>query len=67
MKVKCVICDKIEDLVDESSLAKRLRNRPIHTYMCIDCHDRIELRTNERIATNKFKLYRKKKKDDDWW
>ncbi|MCH1623929.1 YlaI family protein [Ferdinandcohnia quinoae] len=67
MKVKCVLCDKIEDLVDESSLAKRLRNRPIHTYMCMDCHDRIEQRTNERIATNKFKLYRKKKTEDDWW
>lgn len=67
MKVKCVICDKIEDIEDESSQAKRLRNRPIHTYMCQDCHDRIETRTNERIATNKFKLYRKKKTDDDWW
>lgn len=67
MKVKCVICDKIEDIIDESSLAKRLRNRPIHTYMCKECHDRIEVRTNERIATNKFKLYRKKKTEDDWW
>ncbi|MEH7222413.1 YlaI family protein [Bacillus sp. JJ1566] len=67
MKVKCVICDKIEDIEDESSLAKRLRNRPIHTYMCTECHDRIETRTQERIATNKFRLYRKKKTDDDWW
>lgn len=66
MRVKCVICDKIEQIVDESGLAKRLRNRPIHTYMCNDCHDRIEQKTNERIATGNFRLYRKKKKQDDW-
>lgn len=67
MKVKCVLCDKLEDLVNDSGLAKRLRNRPIHTYMCDDCNERIEQRTNERKATNNFKLYRKKKQDDDWW
>jgi uncharacterized protein YlaI len=31
MRVKCVICDKIEAIEDESFEAKRLRNRPIHT------------------------------------
>jgi uncharacterized protein YlaI len=67
MRVKCVLCDVIEKLDDESSLAKKLRNRPIHTYMCMNCNDRIKSRTNERIATDKFKLYRKKKKEDDWW
>ncbi|MDV2687050.1 YlaI family protein, partial [Alkalihalophilus lindianensis] len=46
MRVKCVICDKIETLDDESIIAKRLRNRPIHTYMCADCHDRIRDKTN---------------------
>jgi uncharacterized protein YlaI len=66
MRVKCVICDKIENVIDESIIAKRLRNRPIHTYMCKECTDRIGQRTNERIATGNFNLYRKKKTEDDW-
>ncbi|MCA1029918.1 YlaI family protein [Bacillus timonensis] len=66
MRVKCVLCDKIEQINDETSIAKRLRNRPIHTYMCNECNNRIEKRTNERIETGNFKLYRKKKKQDDW-
>lgn len=42
MRVKCVICDKIESINDETLVAKRLRNRPIHTYMCDECAERIE-------------------------
>ncbi|QOR68417.1 YlaI family protein [Cytobacillus suaedae] len=65
MRVKCVLCDQINNIEDESSQAKKLRNRPIHTYLCPNCNKRIEERTNERIATGKFKLYRKKVKKDD--
>jgi uncharacterized protein YlaI len=66
MKVKCVICDKIETLEDESFLAKRLRNRPIHTFTCRSCHDRITERTNARIATGKFRINMPVKKEDEW-
>ncbi|WP_226665909.1 YlaI family protein [Metabacillus litoralis] len=66
MRVKCVICDTVETINDETLIAKRLRNRPIHTYMCKTCHERIEERTNDRIATGNFKLYRDKKTDDSW-
>lgn len=66
MRVKCVLCDKIESICDETLMAKRLRNRPIHTYLCDECYTRIEIRTNERHATGKFKLYRDKKHEDDW-
>ncbi|MRX71680.1 DUF2197 domain-containing protein [Bacillus lacus] len=66
MRVKCVICDSIEKLNDETLLAKRLRNRPIHTFMCETCHDRIKEKTNARIATGNFRLYRDKKSDDKW-
>ncbi|MED4015484.1 YlaI family protein [Sutcliffiella cohnii] len=66
MRVKCVICDKIENIHDELLIAKKLRNRPIHTYMCQTCHDRIESKTKERIATGNFKLNEPKKNDDDW-
>ncbi|RDU38436.1 DUF2197 domain-containing protein [Neobacillus piezotolerans] len=66
MRVKCVLCDTIEMIPDESPEAKRLRNRPIHTYMCIPCHDRIAERTNERIASGNFRLYRTKKNKDDF-
>lgn len=66
MKVKCVLCDKIESIEDESFLAKRLRNRPIHTYMCNECHERIAKKTKARIASGKFKLYRSAEKNDQW-
>ncbi|ETI66149.1 YlaI family protein [Neobacillus vireti] len=66
MRVKCVICDKIEAIEDESLEAKRLRNRPIHTYMCNECSSRITKRTNARIDTGNFKLYRTKSEKDDW-
>lgn len=66
MKVKCVICDKIEDIADDLPLAKKLRNRPIHTYMCIPCNERIEERTKERVSSGNFKLYKDTKKDDSW-
>ena len=56
MKVKCVICDQIESIPDDSAEAKKLRNRPIHTFMCQTCYIRIENRTNERIATGNFRL-----------
>lgn len=63
MRVKCVLCNTVEKLDDESSLAKRLRNRPIHTFMCKTCHDRITQKTNNHLKSGKFKLYRKKKVD----
>lgn len=66
MKVQCVICDKTEEIDDELPLAKKLRNRPIHTYMCQACHDRIKERTEARIATGKFRLYRSVHRDDEW-
>ncbi|WP_040227915.1 YlaI family protein [Bhargavaea cecembensis] len=54
MLVKCVLCDREGEISDDAPEAKRLRNRPIHTYMCPECHDRISSRTAERIATGKF-------------
>lgn len=66
MKVKCVICDQIESIEDDSPQAKKLRNRPIHTFMCKVCFDRITNRTNERISTGNFRLYRSKTEDDEW-
>ena len=46
MRVKCVICDKIENIKDDSFQAKRLRNRPIYTYMCETC-SQIELQKEQ--------------------
>ncbi|MBL4952539.1 YlaI family protein [Neobacillus sp. OS1-32] len=66
MRVKCVICDKIETIDDESLMAKRLRNRPIHTYMCKDCHDRISEKTNARLETGNFRFYRSRPDKDEW-
>ncbi|MCY8230840.1 YlaI family protein [Priestia endophytica] len=66
MRVQCVICDVIETIDNELPLAKKIRNRPIHTYMCQRCHDRITKRTEERKATGNFKLYESKKDEDEW-
>ena len=66
MRVKCVICDKIETITDESLIAKRLRNRPIHTYMCNNCNERITEKTNARMDTGNFRLYRPKDDKDEW-
>ncbi|WP_102347073.1 YlaI family protein [Bacillus sp. Marseille-P3661] len=66
MRVKCLLCDKIDSLDDESPLSKRLRNRPIHTYMCEECSNRIKTRTEDRKATGKFKLYNPRDYEEEW-
>ncbi|WP_071459310.1 YlaI family protein [Bacillus massilinigeriensis] len=66
MRVKCVICDEIESIENDTLVAKRLRNRPIHTYMCDSCHERIAKKTQKRIATGNFKLYRSRTEEDEW-
>lgn len=66
MRVKCVLCDKIESIENESLQAKRLRNRPIHTYMCKQCETRITEKTQERADTGNFKLYRSKVQEEEW-
>ncbi|WP_034741264.1 YlaI family protein [Halalkalibacter wakoensis] len=66
MRVKCVLCDKIDKLDDQLPLAKRLRNRPIHTYMCDRCYERIKNRTEARKASNSFQLTVETKEESDW-
>ncbi|MGC4375498.1 YlaI family protein [Fictibacillus sp. Mic-4] len=66
MRVKCVLCDTIHTLDDLSAIAKKLRNRPIHTYMCDPCHERITNKTNDRKATGNFILYRSPAKENEW-
>ncbi|MBX9972247.1 YlaI family protein [Cytobacillus firmus] len=66
MRVKCVLCDKIESIENESLQAKRLRNRPIHTYMCKPCESRITEKTQKRVDTGNFNLYRSKVQEEEW-
>lgn len=65
MRVKCVICDAIHQLPDDLPLAKKLRNRPIHTYMCDVCNGRIAEKTEQRIATGNFRFYRTSSRIDE--
>lgn len=58
MRVQCVLCDTIHEIDDYSPLAKKLRNRPIHTFMCEVCYDRIAKKTEDRLATGKFRFFR---------
>lgn len=66
MKVQCVICDTQHELENDTPLAKKLRNRPIHTYMCDECHKRIEEKTKARLASEQFQLYSFKGKEKDF-
>ncbi|MEH6942771.1 YlaI family protein [Bacillus sp. JJ722] len=66
MRVKCVICDNIENILDDSPTAKKLRNRPIHTFMCQPCYERIEDRTNERLNTGNFIFRKPRNKEKEW-
>ncbi|MBT2581818.1 YlaI family protein [Planococcus sp. ISL-109] len=65
MRVQCVICDKIEELEEDTLQAKRLRNRPIHTHMCQECNERIAKRTEERLATGAFHFFRSSRSIED--
>lgn len=65
MRVKCVICDTIHELPNDLPLAKKLRNRPIHTFMCTACSERITTHTQARIETGKFRFFRTSSKFDD--
>ncbi|MFG6119114.1 MULTISPECIES: YlaI family protein [Thalassobacillus] len=61
MRVKCVICDDINNIDSNCLQAKRLRNRRLTTYMCPSCHDRIEEKTKQRLATGDFRIYKERK------
>ncbi|MCZ0703974.1 uncharacterized protein YlaI [Natronobacillus azotifigens] len=64
MDVKCPICDSIDTIDTDSPLAKRLRNRRKHLYLCPTCTDRIGKKTNQRHATGKFQLFKENKDED---
>lgn len=50
-KVTCIICDT-EVYIDERTLeAKRLRNDPIHTFMCDECKIRLDTPKQRRQKT----------------
>jgi len=65
MQVKCVLCDNVEGINDNSFEAKRLRNRKINLYLCKKCYQRIGQKTNQRHATGNFRLYKEKKNSND--
>ncbi|GEM03531.1 hypothetical protein HMI01_05190 [Halolactibacillus miurensis] len=66
MDVMCPICDTVESINNDSPLAKKLRNRRKHLYLCQTCHDRIEKNTLKRQATGRFNLYEEKKEEDPY-
>ncbi|MCJ7843270.1 YlaI family protein [Lederbergia sp. NSJ-179] len=63
MNVQCVICHRHEILEDDSPLAKKLRNRPIHTFMCPTCYERIRVNTEKRKQSGNFRLFHDHKKN----
>ncbi|NGP44386.1 YlaI family protein [Bacillaceae bacterium SIJ1] len=57
MKVKCALCESIHTIDNWSIQAKRLRNRPIHTFLCHDCHSRITEKTLKNQDARQSKEY----------
>ncbi|WP_090397483.1 YlaI family protein [Natribacillus halophilus] len=52
MRAQCLLCHRIDTINDDDPLAKRLRNRPIHTYTCPECYDRIAHKAKTRRGEN---------------
>ncbi|AQM40330.1 MULTISPECIES: DUF2197 domain-containing protein [Staphylococcus] len=51
IKVQCIICDT-EVFIDQNTLeAKRLRNDPMHTFMCDECKSRLDTPKQRNQAT----------------
>ncbi|GEL76021.1 YlaI family protein [Tenuibacillus multivorans] len=63
MRVKCVLCDTVENIDSYSLLAKKLRKRRVQTYICPKCSERITEKTNERKQGGNFKLYEEPQRD----
>jgi len=66
MQVKCTICDRIDELNDNSFEAKRLRNRRTHMYLCSECNERINIKTKARHNTGNFNLYKENKNKEEY-
>ena len=66
MQVKCPICDTVDTINTDSPLAKRLRNRRKHLYLCPTCSERIGENTKKRHATGNFKIFKEKKQEDPY-
>lgn len=66
MKVQCVLCDVIEEIEQDSPLAKKLRNHPTTTYMCRPCSHRIRINTEQRKLEGRLKKPTFHKENDGW-
>lgn len=64
MQVKCILCDSIEGIHDDSLEAKKFKNHKKVLYLCNNCYDRIGKKTIERHETGRFHLYKEAKKND---
>lgn len=60
-----MICDTINQLPDDAPQAKKLRNRLMNTYMCVPCYERIEEKTNARLATGNFIFHKSSRRIEE--
>ena len=52
------MCEHIDILDSDSIEAKKLKNHPIYTYMCINCHDKIAKKTKKRMSQGKYRAFK---------
>lgn len=58
MKARCIVCEQIDILDNDSIEAKNLKNHPIRTYMCACCNDKISKKTKQRMSQGAYKIYK---------
>ena len=58
MKARCILCEQIDILDDNSIEAKKLKNHPISTYMCTNCSAKITIQTQKRMSNKQYMVYK---------
>jgi uncharacterized protein YlaI len=66
MKVQCFLCDKEELLDPDTFTAKRIRNRPLTTFLCEECHTRVTANTEKRRIEGRLRPNLFYKEKDNW-
>jgi uncharacterized protein YlaI len=50
LKLTCTLCDRIAELDDHTTEAKRYKNHPLIVFLCESCHERISKKALERLS-----------------
>jgi len=63
MDVQCILCDQVDNIDENSLYAKQLKDNYLKLHLCKPCNQRITQKTEERLNSGKFRLYKEKKNE----